>query len=103
MRESSSPTSDIWHLASSSLRNYANTLARPALRRANVIEEPWLHGNRGHHARVWYRREHGHLQRRQRRAAQAASLCESGSAGICRGGIEKARSKGRGAFKRKFF
>src|SRR5262245_29591725 len=31
-----SPTVSIW-------RNYADTLARPALRRANVVEESWLH------------------------------------------------------------
>src|SRR5882672_6014095 len=61
-------------------RNYANTVARPALRRANVVEEPQLHAGCCSHARAGHRSEHGDFQRRQRRAAEPAALCEAGSA-----------------------
>src|SRR6266498_3162613 len=37
-------------------------VARPALRRADVEEESWLHHSNGAHARVGHRREYRHLQ-----------------------------------------
>src|SRR5262245_21515551 len=43
-------------------RIYANTLARPALRRANVVEEPRVHFDCSAHAQFGHCREHGHLQ-----------------------------------------
>ena len=44
-------------------RNYANPLARPALRRANVDETTGLHVGSGVDAHAWYRREHNDFQR----------------------------------------
>src|SRR5262249_30713104 len=78
MRETSSLTSDIWHLTSSSWRNYANTLARPALRRANVTQESRLHVDRRRYAQPGHRREHCDLQCASRRVAQTAALSRPG-------------------------
>src|SRR5262245_39831827 len=44
-------------------RDYANTLARTALRRATVDEESRLHAGRRLNAGVGHRREHGHFYR----------------------------------------
>src|SRR5262245_39564958 len=74
MRETSSLASDVWHLPSSSWRNYANTVARPALRRAHVVEEAWLHGACGDYAGARDRREHGDFQRGQRHAVASAAV-----------------------------
>src|SRR6266542_4346977 len=77
----SSLTSDIWYLTSSSWRNYADTVARPALRRANVDEETRFHADCRDDAQPGHRREHGDLQRRPRGAAQAVALRGTGSTG----------------------
>src|SRR5215470_11691625 len=66
-------------------KDYADIDSRPALRSANVVEETWLHVDRGHHARAGHRREHDNLQRRQRRVAAAIALSESGTTGDCLG------------------
>src|SRR5215510_8910116 len=55
-------------------RNYANTLARPALRRANVTQATRLHDNCRHHAGARHRREHGDLQHRQRTVVESAAV-----------------------------
>src|SRR5262245_3130839 len=55
-------------------RNDANTLARPALRRANVVEESGLQFDCHSHARSGHRREHGDLQRRQSCAALSPAV-----------------------------
>src|SRR5581483_7896028 len=60
-------------------RDDANTLARPALRRANVAENAGFHFDCVVHARVGHRRQHSHLQRRQRRVAQAAAISRAGA------------------------
>src|SRR5215470_18010692 len=41
-------------------------VARPALRRANVVEKSRLHDDCRHHAGAGHRREHGDFQRGQR-------------------------------------
>src|SRR5262245_4953137 len=41
---------------------YASTLARPALRRAIVVEETRIHAGSDSHAGARHRREHGDLQ-----------------------------------------
>src|SRR5262249_59990367 len=62
-------------------RRYANTLARSALRRANVGEETGLHIDRRDHAgsRDW--REHGDLQRGLCAAITSAALPGTRAAG----------------------
>src|SRR5262245_35148618 len=42
--------------------NYANIMARPALRRANVGEKSRLHLDCRLHAGAWHRRQHSDLQ-----------------------------------------
>src|SRR5262245_14486810 len=64
-----------------SRRIHANTIARPALRRANVVEETRLYIDCGSHAQPGHRREHGDLQRRPRGAAQTITLRKTGSTG----------------------
>src|SRR5882672_672049 len=68
-------------LPSPSKAAYANTLARSALRRANVDKETRLYVNRGHHAGAGHRREHGDLYGGQRHAAAPAALRRSRSVG----------------------
>src|SRR5262245_4244932 len=62
-------------------RNYADTVARPALRRANVVEETRLYIDWRHHARAGHWREYDDLQCRQRRAVAAIALSEPRSTG----------------------
>src|SRR5215468_1567950 len=62
------------------MRNYANILAGPALRRANVDEEARLHGRGRYHTRPGHRREHNDVQRRQRNAAAALAVQRPGAA-----------------------
>src|SRR5262250_2531659 len=61
-------------------RNYANTLARPALRRANIVEETWLHIDCCFDAGAWHRREHIDLPVVERGAAAHAACTEPGGA-----------------------
>ena len=51
-----------------------SSLARPALQRADAPEVSGLHRDRGAHARVRHRREHGDLQHRQRGSPATISL-----------------------------
>src|SRR5262245_33360132 len=60
---------------------YAKLLARPALWRTNVIEEPRLHIDCRPNAGAGHWREHGDLQRRQRRAVERDALSETGATG----------------------
>src|SRR5262245_64155494 len=60
-------------------RKYANYLARPALRRANVVEKPRFYGDRGRHACDWDRVEHGSFQRCQFDSAAPAPLSRAGA------------------------
>src|SRR5262249_4249616 len=62
-------------------RIYANTLARSALWRANVVEEPWLHFDRRPDAGARHRREYGDLQRHQRGAVERVAVSASGATG----------------------
>src|SRR5262249_47341207 len=55
--------------------------ARPALRRANAIKEPWLHFDRCADTGARHRSEHGYFQRSQRRVAQTAALPRAGKIG----------------------
>src|SRR5262245_21822738 len=72
-----------WHLTSdiSSWRNYAYTLARPAVRFANVDEKSRLHADRRAHAGPRHRREHGRVQRGLCDASAPAAFQGSGAAG----------------------
>src|SRR5262249_14994224 len=63
-------------------RYYANTLARPALRRADVGKETRFHFDRRHHAGAGHRREYGGFHRRQRSAAAAIAVSRAGAAGL---------------------
>src|SRR5215475_2396174 len=58
--------------------SYANTITRPALRRANVAQEAWLYVNRGHHAQPGDWRERGDLYRGQWSAVAPAALRRAG-------------------------
>src|SRR5215510_1956781 len=62
-------------------RNYANTLARPALRRANVTQATRLHDNCRHHAGAGDWREHGDLQHRQRTVAESTAVPQCAAPG----------------------
>src|SRR5262245_29682310 len=73
-------------------RAYANTAARPALRRANVVEETRLHVGCCDHAGARHRREHGDLQRGQRRAVAFFAVRWSRPSGLS----ERASSAVRG-------
>src|SRR5262245_16624521 len=55
-------------------RSYANSMARLALRRANVVKETRLHGCSRYHARPGHRREHHDVQRHQRGVAAAPAV-----------------------------
>src|SRR5262245_4358201 len=79
-------TSDIWHLTSSSWRNYADPVAGPALRRANVAEKARLHIDRHAHTRPGHRREHGDLQHHQTDFTASAALPGIRTAGHFAGG-----------------
>src|SRR5262245_43550249 len=57
--------------------NHEHSLARPALRGADVAEEAWLYFDRYYHARVGDRGERGHFQRRQRGYTQPLPLSRS--------------------------
>ena len=56
-------------------------LAGRALCRAHVPEAAGLHRDGRPHARAWHRRQHGNLQRRLRRVAEAAAFPRTRSAG----------------------
>src|SRR6266542_4501045 len=75
-------STDIWHLTSDiySWGNYANTVTRPALRRANVVEEARLHCCSRYHARPGHRREHHDVQRHQRIVVAAHAVQRTGAA-----------------------
>src|SRR6266542_1391829 len=60
-------------------------MARPALRRANVIEETWIHVDRRSYAGARHWSEHGDLQRRQRGATAAAAVRRTGEFGCALG------------------
>src|SRR5262245_21022781 len=62
------------------MRNYANILARPALRRANVVEEARLHDYSRNHAWFGHRREYYDVQRHQRNVAAALAVQRPGAA-----------------------
>src|SRR5215468_3408863 len=79
----SSLTSDI-----SSWRDYANTMARHALRRANVAQTTWLHVDRPVDNISRRRGEHGHLQRHQCGAAAPVAVPRIRTAGA----IQRAQS-----------
>src|SRR5262245_24852723 len=59
----------------------ANTLARPALRRANIIEEPRLHRNRRPDTGARDRREHGDLFSHRSDSASASAGGKTGGVG----------------------
>src|SRR5262249_61628245 len=59
-----------------------HTLARLALRRANVSQEDRLHVDRSHYAQLGHRREHGDLQPDQRDRAAALRFLRPGPAGV---------------------
>src|SRR5262245_42929344 len=78
-------------------RKYANYLARPALRRANVVEKPRFYGDRGRHADDWDWIEHGSFQRCQFDSAAPASLSRTGAVGAGVGDLAGCRcANGRG-------
>src|SRR5262245_49661288 len=56
----------------------ANPLTRPALRRANFVEETWLHTDCCLDAGAWHWREHGDLPTVERGAAALAACAEPG-------------------------
>src|SRR5262245_6053510 len=62
--------------------NNANTLARPALQRANADEETRIHTDRHHYAQLGHRREHSDLQRGECGAAASAALPGIGATGV---------------------
>src|SRR5262249_636152 len=81
-------------------RNYADTLARPALRRANIIEKSGLHGGGGIHSRARDRREYRDFQCGEWCAAQTFALQRPGAAGVhplrLAGGLRGGRGPPRG-------
>src|SRR5262245_29597492 len=95
MRETSSLTSDIWHLTSSFWRNYADTLARPALRRANLVEKARFYFDCNHHARTGHWGEHGHFQ-----SGQHGDVATAASVGA--GADRRSHSVGKGRQHRGF-
>src|SRR5262245_41177196 len=66
-------------------RAYANTAARPALRRANVDEEPRLHVGRRHNAGDGDRRDDGDFQRSQCDTAASAAVSAARTPGAILG------------------
>src|SRR5215813_3134588 len=62
--------------------NYANHMAKPALRRTNVDEEPRLHVDCRRHPQLGHWREHGDFQRDQRALAAALRFSGPGPAGV---------------------
>src|SRR5215475_11220698 len=60
---------------------YEHRLARPALRRANVDEETWLHINCDAYAGARHRRQHSGLQRGECGADSRAAVSQSGPVG----------------------
>ncbi|MCG3162512.1 MAG: hypothetical protein JMDDDDMK_03771 [Acidobacteria bacterium] len=74
-----------WYNAASqsTWRNYAKLDSRPALRRANVVEETRIHVDRRHYAQFGHWRDDGDFQRGGCFAAQAAALPGAGAAGGC--------------------
>src|SRR6266511_272057 len=72
-------STDISHLTSTSWWNYANTLARSALRRENIVEETRLHFDRRARHRAGHRRRHDDLQRRGRDYVAAFFVFEPGT------------------------
>src|SRR5262249_32069753 len=65
---------------------YANTLARLALRRANIVGVTQLHFNCGHDAQSGHRREHGDFQRRQWRVVEIGAVSRAGTHRAALGG-----------------
>src|SRR5215510_13708606 len=72
---------------------YANTLARPALRRANAFEATRFHNHRRPHAQRGNWREHGDLQPDQHRALTAAAVRRARAAGLDVGRIQRWQSR----------
>src|SRR5215510_11338382 len=63
-------------------RNNEYTLARLAIRLANVSQEDRLHLDRSHYAQLGHRRQHGDLQPDQRDRAAALRFLRPGPAGV---------------------
>src|SRR5262245_34527927 len=61
-------------------KTYEYDLARPALWRANVVEESGFHGRGRDYARAWHRRQCGDLQCGQCDAASSAAVRRPGQA-----------------------
>src|SRR5262245_1394326 len=84
MMKLSSPSLFIIHHSSliiSSWRNDEHILARPALRRARVTENPRLHGHRGCLVGAGHWREYSALQRRGCDAAEKTAGQRAGAVG----------------------
>src|SRR5262249_30361263 len=62
-------------------RNYAETLARLAIRRAYDVKGTRLHVDCGSHTQPGHRREHGDLQHRQRAVVESAAVPQRRAAG----------------------
>src|SRR5262245_40259272 len=66
------------HTKSQRRKRNANPLTRPALQRANAVEEARLYADCRHHASVGDWREHGDLPIAERGAAALAACTEPG-------------------------
>src|SRR5215468_3583141 len=80
------------------MRIYANILARPALRRANVAEKARLHDCSRYHAWPGDRREQRDVQRRQRNDAAAPAVQRPGAASASGREIFESRDGDNGVF-----
>src|SRR5262245_12405618 len=77
-----------WHLVPRIPRErYADVDSRPALRRANVVEETGLHVDCGADARPGHWREYGDFQRGECVAAAPVAICRIGAVGVAVGKI----------------